>query len=145
MTDSPLFRLLQHSSKNSAMPIRVNSAQDSSLVAGTIKPEGKYTISQPGEVCINKNSRSVGVGQLIFTDIVIRISVKTCPRRKALTLSRMVFLFLQPEPKGVALALAMSRDGSSGGLIRMMILTGDKGPERLKFTEPNIPRFWEKQ
>jgi len=45
----------------------------------------------------------------------------------------------------VALALAMSRDGSSGGVIRMMVLTGDAPPERLFFAEPNIPRFWEKQ
>jgi hypothetical protein len=44
----------------------------------------------------------------------------------------------------VALALAISRDGSSGGVIRMMILTGDHEPERLFFAEPNIPRFWEK-
>lgn len=45
----------------------------------------------------------------------------------------------------VALALAMSRDGSSGGVIRMMILTGENPPERLMFTEPNIPKFWEKE
>lgn len=45
----------------------------------------------------------------------------------------------------VALALAMSRDGSSGGLIRMMILTGDSPPERLMFAEPHIPKFWEKE
>jgi 20S proteasome subunit beta 1 len=44
-----------------------------------------------------------------------------------------------------ALALAMSRDGSSGGLIRMMILTGENPPERLLFAEPNIPKFWEKE
>jgi 20S proteasome subunit beta 1 len=46
---------------------------------------------------------------------------------------------------GLALALAMSRDGSSGGVIRMMVLTGDKEPERLFFAEPDIPRFWEKE
>ena len=45
----------------------------------------------------------------------------------------------------LALALAMSRDGSSGGVIRMMVLTGDHDPERLLFTEPNLPKFWEKQ
>ena len=39
----------------------------------------------------------------------------------------------------------MSRDGSSGGVIRMMVLTGDSGPERLLFTEPHIPKFWEKE
>jgi len=44
-----------------------------------------------------------------------------------------------------ALALAMSRDGSSGGVIRMMVLTGDKDPHRLMFAEPNIPKFWEKE
>jgi 20S proteasome subunit beta 1 len=56
-----------------------------------------------------------------------------------------IFTFGGHKLRGVALALAMSRDGSSGGLIRMMILTGDKAPERLTFTEPNIPRFWEKE
>jgi len=44
-----------------------------------------------------------------------------------------------------ALALAMSRDGSSGGVIRMIILTGERAPERLFFSEPNIPKFWEKE
>jgi 20S proteasome subunit beta 1 len=44
-----------------------------------------------------------------------------------------------------ALALAMGRDGSSGGVIRMMVLTGDKEPERLFFAEPHLPQFWEKE
>jgi len=39
----------------------------------------------------------------------------------------------------------MSRDGSSGGVIRMMILTGESDPQRLFFAEPNIPTFWEKE
>jgi 20S proteasome subunit beta 1 len=39
-----------------------------------------------------------------------------------------------------------SRWQYSGGVIRMMILTGDnKEPERLFFAEPDIPRFWEKE
>jgi hypothetical protein len=75
---------------------------------------------------------------------VMPISAKACPRRKVSSLSRTVH---QPQNKNktTALALAMSRDGSSGGVIRMMVLTGDRGPERLFFSEPNIPKFWEKE
>lgn len=40
----------------------------------------------------------------------------------------------------VALALAMSRDGSSGGVIRLGIIT-DKGVERRLVTE--LPKFYE--
>ncbi|KAF9263552.1 20S proteasome subunit [Marasmius fiardii PR-910] len=40
------------------------------------------------------------------------------------------------------LALAMSRDGSSGGCIRMCIITEDK-VERLFIPGDKLPRFWE--
>jgi len=42
-----------------------------------------------------------------------------------------------------ALALAMSRDGSSGGVIRMAVITED-GVERLFVPGNELPRFWEK-
>ena len=41
-----------------------------------------------------------------------------------------------------ALALAMSRDGSSGGTIRMCVIT-EGGVERLFIPGNELPRFWE--
>ena len=41
-----------------------------------------------------------------------------------------------------ALALAMSRDGSSGGVIRMAVITED-GVERLFVPGNELPKFWE--
>lgn len=42
----------------------------------------------------------------------------------------------------VALALAMARDGSSGGCIRMCVITKDK-VERHFIPGNELPRFWE--
>lgn len=42
-----------------------------------------------------------------------------------------------------ALALAMSRDGSSGGTIRMAIITEDN-VERMFIPGDKLPKFWEK-
>ena len=44
--------------------------------------------------------------------------------------------------KRAALALAMSRDGSSGGTIRMCVIT-EEGVERLFVPGDELPRFWE--
>ena len=41
-----------------------------------------------------------------------------------------------------ALALAMSRDGSSGGVIRMCVIT-EEGVERLFVPGDKLPTFWE--
>jgi 20S proteasome subunit beta 1 len=41
-----------------------------------------------------------------------------------------------------ALALAMSRDGSSGGVIRMCVIT-EEGVERLFVAGDQLPKFWE--
>ena len=41
-----------------------------------------------------------------------------------------------------ALALAMSRDGSSGGVIRMCVITED-GVERLFVPGDQLPKFWQ--
>lgn len=41
-----------------------------------------------------------------------------------------------------ALSLAMSRDGSSGGVIRMVVIT-ESGVERLFVPGDQLPRFWE--
>jgi 20S proteasome subunit beta 1 len=41
-----------------------------------------------------------------------------------------------------ALALAMARDGSSGGVIRMAVITED-GVERLFVPGNELPTFWE--
>ena len=41
----------------------------------------------------------------------------------------------------LALALAMSRDGSSGGVIRMAVIT-EEGVERLFIPGNELPRFW---
>lgn len=47
-----------------------------------------------------------------------------------------------PPPLTPALALAMSRDGSSGGCIRMAVITEDKVTRH--FIPGNeLPRFWE--
>ena len=40
-----------------------------------------------------------------------------------------------------ALALAVARDGSSGGVIRMAVITGT-GVERAVFTGNDIPQFY---
>lgn len=42
----------------------------------------------------------------------------------------------------IALALAMSRDGSSGGTIRMAVITED-GVERHFIPGNELPTFWE--
>ena len=42
----------------------------------------------------------------------------------------------------IALALAMSRDGSSGGVIRMCVITKE-GVERLFVPGDQLPKFWE--
>ncbi len=42
----------------------------------------------------------------------------------------------------IALALAMSRDGSSGGVIRMCVITED-AVERLFVPGDKLPKFWE--
>jgi hypothetical protein len=44
--------------------------------------------------------------------------------------------------KSLALALAMGRDGSSGGCIRMCVLTKDKA-ERHFIPGNELPKFWE--
>ena len=41
-----------------------------------------------------------------------------------------------------ALALAMARDGSSGGVIRMCVIT-EEGVERLFVPGNELPKFWE--
>ena len=41
-----------------------------------------------------------------------------------------------------ALALAMSRDGSSGGVIRLCTINAE-GVERKMFHGPDIPTFWD--
>jgi len=41
-----------------------------------------------------------------------------------------------------ALALAMTRDGSSGGVIRLAAVTKD-GVEKHCLTGDDIPKFWE--
>jgi 20S proteasome subunit beta 1 len=43
-----------------------------------------------------------------------------------------------------ALSLAMARDGSSGGVIRMCVITED-GVERLFVPGDRLPKFWEGQ
>jgi len=42
----------------------------------------------------------------------------------------------------LALSLAMSRDGSSGGVIRMVIIT-EEGTERLFVAGDQLPTFWQ--
>jgi hypothetical protein len=49
---------------------------------------------------------------------------------------------LTPFVLPIALALAMSRDGSSGGVIRMCVIT-ESGVERLFIPGNELPKFWE--
>ena len=42
----------------------------------------------------------------------------------------------------LAISLAMSRDGSSGGVIRLAVIT-EEGVERLLFSGDDVPKFWE--
>jgi 20S proteasome subunit beta 1 len=44
----------------------------------------------------------------------------------------------------VALSLAMARDGSSGGVIRMCVIT-ESGVERLFIPGDQLPKFWQGQ
>ena len=54
-------------------------------------------------------------------------------------LSSVVKIFVL---NSAALALAMARDGSSGGIIRLAAITKD-GVERSTITGNDIPKFWE--
>lgn len=60
--------------------------------------------------------------------------------RNSKTCSRYLEPILKYDP--LALALAMSRDGSSGGTIRMAVIQ-ESGVERLFIPGDKLPRFWE--
>ena len=47
-----------------------------------------------------------------------------------------------PTERHVALSLAMARDGSSGGVIRMCVIT-ESGVERLFVPGNQLPKFWQ--
>ena len=47
-----------------------------------------------------------------------------------------------PTERRVALSLAMARDGSSGGVIRMCVIT-ESGVERLFVPGNQLPKFWQ--
>ena len=64
--------------------------------------------------------------------------VKNSAFHVLLSLVRMIAYCLLPQ----ALSLAMSRDGSSGGVIRMCVIT-EEGVERLFVPGNELPRFWE--
>ena len=49
-----------------------------------------------------------------------------------------------PTEHSVALSLAMARDGSSGGVIRMCVIT-ESGVERLFVPGNQLPKFWQGQ
>jgi len=51
---------------------------------------------------------------------------------------------LHPHRISLALSLAMARDGSSGGVIRMCVITED-GVERLFVPGDKLPKFWQGQ
>lgn len=54
--------------------------------------------------------------------------------------SRLLSCGLTAMPRSAALALAMQRDGSSGGIIRLAVITEDFNVERLLITNP--PTFF---
>ena len=63
---------------------------------------------------------------------------KNKPRRKASNKQKIIILLLY----FAALALAMNRDGSSGGVIRLAAIT-EHAVERRVITGNDIPRFYE--
>lgn len=73
-----------------------------------------------------------------------RAGAKTKPSTLSETVRRHVASVVVGLPliQTIALALAMSRDGSSGGVIRMCVITED-GVDRLFVPGDQLPRFWE--
>ena len=77
-----------------------------------------------------------------------RLTRRGGDEKRLLTLSEIVcptfssLLRTHDLPHSQALALAMSRDGSSGGVIRMCVITEDK-VERLFVPGDQLPKFWE--
>jgi hypothetical protein len=71
---------------------------------------------------------------------------KAGDEKKPLNSSKIVHLLIItmfcPLMISKALSLAMSRDGSSGGTIRMCVITED-AVERIFIPGDKLPRFWE--
>ena len=99
---------------------------------------------------------------LIFTDAIVPVSVSCCNPTpimsrlgniivihilfvsKLVTLSLSLSLSpLSLSPPHAALGLAIARDGSSGGVIRLAIIE-EGGVTRSVFTGPEIPQFYDK-
>jgi len=80
----------------------------------------------------------------MFMVIVMLPTERDGQSRKLSSLSRIV-RYLNNHAASMltpALALAMARDGSSGGTIRMCVITKDK-VERHFVPGNELPRFWE--
>lgn len=67
----------------------------------------------------------------------LSISSRTVRPSPPLTHERYLIMF-----SSAALSLAMSRDGSSGGVIRMCVIT-EAGVERLFVPGDELPKFWQ--
>ena len=85
----------------------------------------------------------------MFMDIVMRRSKKVGDAMRLSSLSKIVGSSSHFIPEGlanillcIALSLAISRDGSSGGVIRMCVITKE-GVERLFVPGDQLPKFWE--
>lgn len=93
-----------------------------------------------------------GLARRMCTVIAMQHTRMDGTKRRRSNLSRIVrvffthFLFLltSQSSESPALALAMSRDGSSGGVIRMCVIT-EEGVERLFVPGNELPKFWEGQ
>lgn len=88
-----------------------------------------------------------GLGLLMSTVIVMPHTRKAGTEMKLSTLSRTVcdIASVVHPPKFTsfaALSLAMARDGSSGGVIRMCVIT-EEGAERLFIPGDQLPKFWD--
>ncbi len=70
------------------------------------------------------------------------VGVVTKPSILSRTVSPLFCLLCIQQSLVTALSLAMSRDGSSGGVIRMCVITEDK-VERLFVPGDQLPKFWE--
>lgn len=115
--------LLEVRSKSSLITSRV-------LMAGTLHKKGSGSTYVYG-YCDATYQEGWG------RETKLSISSRTVRLSPPLTHERYLIMF-----SSAALSLAMSRDGSSGGVIRMCVIT-EAGVERLFVPGDELPKFWQ--
>lgn len=128
------------------------SRRASLLPDGTRTMAARSTTFRSEAELSKRRGQSLVPAQPTYMDTATQRTARTPRRRKRSTLSGIVSLLSAPllllpftslTSPHAALALAMSRDGSSGGTIRMAIITKE-GVERVFVPGDQLPRFWEK-